>query len=733
MVKKLIYILILLFLLPCMAHAAFYPLEITNIKPAGTGDPAIPSTNRIFKAYPGIEYNIRAAVRGGVYPYTFSLSNAPSGMSIDSFTGEITWTNPQSDSGTITLSVTDSENTTVTADWSITVTTAGFLFIDSSHTGTESGTLSEPYSSMQSFVDNTTDADWEKIVYFRGGDYELPTYNAGGNFNSWDVGERRSLNWIGYPGEDVFVDCGYNGIRSSHTFHFDNINFGRIRKYFMQTQGEEDYMTIRRCQFWDFMTNDDNDRNYGGLYTAREETYPGEYLVIQDNVYSHWKSNSVMSAIGSLYNQENAIIENNYFFEPIGSYYYNLGISPKSQCYGLTIRGNKVVMGNGTPVGNNNSYFSDTDSEICFNVFHKTNTSGTLHRWNDSGHVDDSPQRELYYHRNTSIGPETYLQTDVGSWDIAGPFNFSDNVLLITTNDMYVDDPNVIWTNNLEDTQANWDTVVDSDYKLLAAYDEHRYDKGWEIDGHEITFQTPIRELPMAFVPMSKECQVYDPGESPWGEIHVETDDANLSYTGSQYCYDLLVEGVAYKNAPASTSPAAISKVEVKIGSDGTYADAVDVSSGGDWSKWESNGRLTICEGSNDIYFRVTDVDGNTSEKWHEITMTDETTSTPEPPWILTISTTGSGSIAKDPDNAEYSDGTSVELTATPDSGWEFDSWGGDLSGSTNPETITMDSDKSVTATFTEVTTTAAAGVISTGTGNGQIGVGSGSGSIGVE
>lgn len=74
---------------PAFASKANFPLEITNIKPAGTGDPPIPATNRIFRAYPGIEYNIRAAVIGGVYPYYHELSGAPGRMTIDSFTGEI--------------------------------------------------------------------------------------------------------------------------------------------------------------------------------------------------------------------------------------------------------------------------------------------------------------------------------------------------------------------------------------------------------------------------------------------------------------------------------------------------------------------------------------------------------------------------------------------------------------------------------------------------------------------
>jgi uncharacterized repeat protein (TIGR02543 family) len=53
--------------------------------------------------------------------------------------------------------------------------------------------------------------------------------------------------------------------------------------------------------------------------------------------------------------------------------------------------------------------------------------------------------------------------------------------------------------------------------------------------------------------------------------------------------------------------------------------------------------------------------------------------------YTLTVTTTGNGTVAKAPDQAEYLHGTEVTLTAIPSSGWVFDRWEGDLTGSTNP------------------------------------------------
>ncbi|MEN8228596.1 MAG: T9SS type A sorting domain-containing protein [Bacteroidota bacterium] len=72
--------------------------------------------------------------------------------------------------------------------------------------------------------------------------------------------------------------------------------------------------------------------------------------------------------------------------------------------------------------------------------------------------------------------------------------------------------------------------------------------------------------------------------------------------------------------------------------------------------------------------------------------------------YILTVNVTGSGSVNLTPSGGTYLSGTEVDLDAVADAGWTFTGWAGDLSGSTNPETIVMDGDKTVTANFVQVT-----------------------------
>ena len=74
--------------------------------------------------------------------------------------------------------------------------------------------------------------------------------------------------------------------------------------------------------------------------------------------------------------------------------------------------------------------------------------------------------------------------------------------------------------------------------------------------------------------------------------------------------------------------------------------------------------------------------------------------------YVLTISAGTGGTTNPSPGDHSYDDETQVAITAIPaDIKHEFSRWTGDVSGTTNPIRITMDSDKSVTATFSVKTT----------------------------
>lgn len=71
-----------------------------------------------------------------------------------------------------------------------------------------------------------------------------------------------------------------------------------------------------------------------------------------------------------------------------------------------------------------------------------------------------------------------------------------------------------------------------------------------------------------------------------------------------------------------------------------------------------------------------------------------------EAAYALTTTVTGNGTIQRSPDLQSFKSGDNVELTAVPAAGWQFTGWSGAVIGVTNPISPTMDSDKTVNATF---------------------------------
>jgi len=99
------------------------------------------------------------------------------------------------------------------------------------------------------------------------------------------------------------------------------------------------------------------------------------------------------------------------------------------------------------------------------------------------------------------------------------------------------------------------------------------------------------------------------------------------------------------------------------------------------------------------------DLSGSTTPDTLNMTKNMDVTATfTEDEYTLDITIAGGGNVTKYPDQPTYTYGTVVELNATADYGWEFDSW---TSNVANPDsattTITMNSNKAVTATFTSL------------------------------
>ncbi len=85
---------------------------------------------------------------------------------------------------------------------------------------------------------------------------------------------------------------------------------------------------------------------------------------------------------------------------------------------------------------------------------------------------------------------------------------------------------------------------------------------------------------------------------------------------------------------------------------------------------------------------------GGTNQQWRVVAASEAAT------YTVTIAASGSGTTSPGPGTYTVQAGTAVTVTATPASGATFTGWSGAATGTTNPVTIAMDANKTLTASF---------------------------------
>jgi uncharacterized repeat protein (TIGR02543 family) len=147
--------------------------------------------------------------------------------------------------------------------------------------------------------------------------------------------------------------------------------------------------------------------------------------------------------------------------------------------------------------------------------------------------------------------------------------------------------------------------------------------------------------------------------------------------------------------------------------------------------KWQSNFSGTATEPMHHCYFDGVFVEGKKMDEAlladpslfqtsniSDFVFRDAPEDTPSKYNLLTSA--ADGSITLNPPGGSYDPGTVVTVTAVPDSGFLFDSWSGDLTGTTNPTTLVMDANKSITANMASYVLPRTGWVVSASSSNGS-------------
>lgn len=464
------------------AEPSRYPLELVAPRAPGTtpsddpGTPVMPAGHRHFKAYPGLEYDIRAVVIGGSYPYSFSLADAPEGMTIDARTGRIVWPSPVEGSVSPTLTVVDGEGTEISSSWTIEVSTASFRFVDSNAgNDADSGTIETPWRTLAGVLQNGAAG---QVVVLRAGTYDTQGMPVDGP-DTWARvefnGQVHAVQWLAYPGETPLIDNGYSlGTQNSHFLRFygseetpvylDGLSFTNAWDKGIQFTSGTDYAVFRRLDVSGIAEAIDGS-NSAGIMTLSSYADPSWYAAYQDNDFHGNAPGGIKQ-----YSHRKLLWEDSTFRDS-GSGPDLKAHVPRFEVRGCSFLDNAPgycgLFGN---LAMSDELGERSSGEIRYNLIMCGDDPMT---WAMDVN-QDSEAAEIHLYRNTFVGTVRVRNTD--SED--GPFAFTRNVIVNSstepehvTFEEVTDPTRVTFDDNLVGTPA--DGIVDADGELQGMYVDH--------------------------------------------------------------------------------------------------------------------------------------------------------------------------------------------------------------------------------------------------------------------
>ncbi len=219
----------------------------------------------------------------------------------------------------------------------------------------------------------------------------------------------------------------------------------------------------------------------------------------------------------------------------------------------------------------------------------------------------------------------------------------------------------------------------------------------------EITAGFAAHSMVPAPPPSNDNCAAAEaacPGQTYTGSTQWATDDGTASCGSSSSTPD-----VWYTYTPASSGSATFSLcgsgtsydsvLSIRTACAGSELNCNDDGCGGYSAPSTITRNVT---GGTTYWIRISGYSGATGP--YALTITGPACQASNYTLTTAVNPSGSGTITLNPPGGSYAPGTVVTVTANNNTGYHFVNWSGDLSGSTNPTTITMNGNKSITANF---------------------------------
>lgn len=441
------------------------PLQV--IRPmASNADPSLglDPDARYFRQPSGVDYVIRAEVIGGEFPFSFTLSNEPAGMTIVTCLGPvstavrrtcgtITWVNPTSTATDVQVTVTDHDGDMASATWTIAVSAlapgaggACYIDADTGNDSTGSGTEASPWQTLDKardscgarsllFLKGNGPYNYDNIALFDSTSecYVTAGPNIIGEEIQFDEGTQPVI-WIDYPEDGLtpIVDVGYTQggtvkpclQLSGQNVFVHGVKFTNCIYKCIETARTDEYgATYWRVEIDTTGIGFESANSAGIMYAQRYSQNETPYydVVSQStfrNIGTAMGGSGIIACIKN-YSQRYSLVADNQFTDV----HSTECLANKADVEHFTDRNNVFENLEGTAIGGNNHGPTlggvQTRGEIAFNLVRDV-TDYAL-EFNQDGQAGP-----FYVYRNTFNGQLHARAIDASD----GPFTFVNNVII---------------------------------------------------------------------------------------------------------------------------------------------------------------------------------------------------------------------------------------------------------------------------------------------------------------
>ncbi len=247
------------------------------------------------------------------------------------------------------------------------------------------------------------------------------------------------------------------------------------------------------------------------------------------------------------------------------------------------------------------------------------------------------------------------------------------------------------WTGDMEGSVNPLPLIVSQNFSITANFELRSYDLSISTEGEGSVQENILTQKSKEYAHGTVVELIATPAKGyaflEWqGDVEGTDNPAEITVDDPKEV-TAVFEKKSYELAVTTEGSGAVSEQVVSKAKDYEYGDVVELSpnAGEGWEFTEWTGDLTGSDNPAQITIDTT--------KTVTAVFTRKT-------FALDVTIQGEGSVAKDPDQAVYEYGAVVTLTAAPGEGWRFKEWAGEIFETTPEISVTVHSERDITAVF---------------------------------